>query len=84
MSSESQSSMGAGGLGSQAPGKGAGLRGFAEAHPRLLTWAVLAVGMVAMLLWAAHGEPLLLPQRLVLVVATIGLAGLCAWIIYWE
>ncbi len=87
MSSESQSSAGMGGV--RAPGLAKGgalalLRGFAEAHPRLLTWAVLAVGMVAILLWAAQDAPLRLPQRLVLVVATMGLAGLSAWIIHWE
>ena len=87
MSSESQPSMGMGGLRAPAPGKRAAfarLRSLAEAHPRLLTWAVLAVGMVAILLWAAHDQPLLLHQRLVLVVATVGLAGLSAWIIHWE
>jgi len=66
------------------PGLWARLRALADAHPRLLTWLVLAVGMVAILLWASRSEPLLLHQRLVLVVATIALAGLCAWIIHWE
>ncbi len=87
MSSESQSSAGMGGVRAPGPARGGALallRGLAEAHPRLLTWAVLAVGMVAILLWAARGQPLLLHQRLVLVVATVGLAGLCAWIIHWE
>lgn len=87
MSSESQSSTGMGGLRAPAPAKGAALarlRSFAEVHPRLLTWAVLAVGMVAILLWAAQDQPLLLQQRLVIVAATVGLAGLCAWIIHWE
>ncbi|MCL6431324.1 MAG: hypothetical protein K6V36_10795 [Anaerolineae bacterium] len=55
-----------------------------DAHPRLLTWAVLAIGMVPILLWASRDVSLLLHQRLVLVAATIGLAGLCAWIIGWE
>jgi hypothetical protein len=66
------------------PGLWARLRALADAHPRLFTWLVLAVGMVAILLWASRSEPLLLHQRLVLVVATIALAGLCAWIIHWE
>lgn len=66
------------------PGLWARLCGLAEAHPRLLTWAVLAIGMVAILLWASHEQPLLLHQRLVLAAATVGLAGLCAWIIHWE
>ncbi len=66
------------------PGLWARLCSLAEAHPRLLTWVVLAVGMVATLLWASHAQPLLLQQRLVLVAATVGLAGLCAWIMHWE
>jgi len=66
------------------PGLWARLRALADVHPRLFTWLVLAVGMVAILLWASRSEPLLLHQRLVLVVATVGLAGLCAWIIHWE
>ncbi|GEM_PF-1184498 len=55
-----------------------------DAHPRLLTWLVLAAGMVPILLWASRDVSLLPYQRLVLVAATIGLAGLCAWIIGWE
>jgi hypothetical protein len=55
-----------------------------QAHPLLATWAVLAVGMVIILLWASRDVDLLLQQRLFLVLATIGLAGLCAWIIGWE
>lgn len=65
-------------------GPWARLRSLADAHPRLLVWLVLAVGMVAILLWASRDSPLLLHQRLVLVAATVGLAGLCAWIIHWE
>ena len=47
-------------------------------------WALLAVGMVVILLWASKDVDLLLRQRLALVAATIGLAGLCVWIIGWE
>lgn len=53
-------------------------------HPRLVSWFVLALGMVIMLLWAARDVGLLATQMLALVVATIGLAGLCVWIIGWE
>jgi hypothetical protein len=49
-----------------------------------MTWLVLAVGMVAILLWATRDVALLVGQRLALIAATIGLAGLCAWIIGWE
>jgi hypothetical protein len=50
----------------------------------LLAFAVLAVGMVAMLLYASRDVDLLASQRLALVVATIGLAGACTWILTWE
>jgi protein-S-isoprenylcysteine O-methyltransferase Ste14 len=53
-------------------------------HPQLAAWFVLAVGMVAILLWSARGVGLLFGQMLALVVATILLAGLCVWIISWE
>jgi hypothetical protein len=53
-------------------------------HPRLVSWFVLALGMVIMLLWAARDVGLLATQMLALVVATILLAGLCVWIIGWE
>ncbi len=53
-------------------------------HPRLVAWFVLAVFMVPMLLWAARDVGLLAGQLAALVVSTILLAGLCAWIIGWE
>lgn len=53
-------------------------------HPRLIAWAVLAIGMVAMLLWSARDVNLLPSQLATLVIATIILAGLCVWIIGWE
>ena len=57
---------------------------FYNRHPKLVAWAVLAIGMVVMLLWSAKDVGLLPLQTLALVVATIGLAGLCVWIIGWE
>ncbi len=54
------------------------------AHPRLLAWLVLAVGMVAILVWAAKDVGLLPGQWAALIVSTILLAGLCIWIIGWE
>jgi len=57
---------------------------FYNRHPRLVAWAVLAIGMVVMLLWSAKDVGLLPTQTLALVVATVGLAGLCVWIIGWE
>jgi hypothetical protein len=61
-----------------------GLRNFAQKHPLLLAWAALAVAMVAMLLYAARDVGLLPTQLLTLVIATVGLAGACVWIISWE
>jgi hypothetical protein len=60
------------------------IREFASKHPRLVSWFVLALGMVIMLLWAARDVGLLFGQMVALVVATILLAGLCVWIIGWE
>ena len=57
---------------------------FYNRHPKLVAWAVLAIGMVVMLLWSAKDVGLLPAQTLALVIATIGLAGLCVWIIGWE
>ena len=57
---------------------------FYNRHPKLIAWAVLAIGMVVMLLWSAKDVGLLPTQTLALVIATIGLAGLCVWIIGWE
>ena len=53
-------------------------------HPRLTGWALLALGMVAILIWAARTVGLLAGQWTALIVATILLAGLCVWIIGWE
>lgn len=60
------------------------IREFVSRHPRLVSWLVLALGMVIMLLWAAKDVGLLASQMVALVVATILLAGLCVWIIGWE
>lgn len=57
---------------------------FVKRHPRLSSWIALAVGMVLILLWSAKGAGLLPGQLLALVVATVVLAGLSVWIIYWE
>ena len=57
---------------------------FYNRHPKLVAWAVLAIGMVVMLLWSAKDVGLLPTQTLALVIATIGLAGLCVWIIGLE
>ena len=60
------------------------IKQFADQHPRLTGWAVLAVGMVLILIWSARDVGLLPGQWAALILATIGLAGLCVWIIWWE
>lgn len=57
---------------------------FVQRHPRLSAWIVLAIGMVAILVWSARDVGLLPGQWAALIVATIGVAGLCVWIIGWE
>jgi len=57
---------------------------WAERHPRLAAWAVLAVGMVVILLIEARDVGLEFGQWLALVVATVLVAGACIWIVSWE
>lgn len=60
------------------------VRVFAEQRPKLAAWIALAIGMVIVLIIAARDVGLLWNQWLFLILATIGLAGLCVWIIGWE
>lgn len=60
------------------------LSAFVQRHPRLTAWIVLAIGMVAILVWSARDVGLLPGQWAALIIATIGVAGLCVWIIGWE
>jgi hypothetical protein len=53
-------------------------------HPRLAAWAVLAVGMVIILIVSARNVGLEALQWASLIVATVLLAGLCVWIIGWD
>ena len=62
----------------------ASLRNLLQQHPMVVAWLILAVGMVAMLLYAAKGVALLPSQLAALVVATVLLAGACVWILTWE
>lgn len=55
-----------------------------QTHPRLSAWAVLALGMDAMVAYEARTVGLLAGQWLALLVATTLVAGLCVWIIGWE
>ena len=60
------------------------LKQFVRQHPRLIAWLALAIGMVVILMFSAREVGLLPGQWAALIVATIGLAGLCVWIIGWE
>jgi len=60
------------------------IKEWASRHPRLTAWAVLAVGMVIILILSARNVGLVAIQWVALIVATILLAGLCVWIIGWE
>ena len=60
------------------------IKQFVNQHPRLTAWLVLAIGMVIILVWSARDVGLFPGQWVALIVATIGLAGLCVWIIGWE
>jgi hypothetical protein len=60
------------------------MKSFVNRHPQLTAWAVLAVGMVIILIWSAKDVGLLPTQWAALIVATILLAGLCVWIIGWD
>ena len=60
------------------------LRKWIDQHPRLAAWLALAIGMVVIVVLSAKDVGLLPTQMLALVAATIGLAGLCVWIISWE
>lgn len=53
-------------------------------HPRLAMWAVLSLGMLIILYFAAREVGLLGTQWFALVAATVLLAGLCTVIINLE
>jgi dephospho-CoA kinase len=60
------------------------IESFAKRHPKLVAWAGLAVGMVAILVWAARDVGFEAGQWVAVIVATILLAGLCVWIVGWD
>ena len=61
-----------------------GARTWVARHPLLVSWLILAIGMVAMVIYASRDVGLLPSQLATIVVATILLAGACVWIINWE
>ncbi len=60
------------------------LRKLWDEHPNLVSWLVLAVGMVIIVVIAARHVGFQAGQWAALIGATIALAGLCVWIISWE
>jgi cytochrome c biogenesis factor len=60
------------------------IRAYIEAHPDISTWIGLAAVFLAILAWSARDMDLTTRAWSVLAVATVSVAGLCAWIISWE
>ena len=59
------------------------LKKWIAAHPNLSAWIVLAVGMVAILVYEARDVGLESQQWFWLIVVTVLVAGACIWIISW-
>jgi hypothetical protein len=59
------------------------IRNFAERHPQITAWIVLAIGMVIILVLSAREVGFTAGQWAALIVTTILLAGACVWIIGW-
>ncbi len=61
----------------------AAIRNFAQRHPQITAWIVLAIGMVIILVLSAREVGFTAGQWAALIVTTILLAGACVWIIGW-
>lgn len=59
------------------------IKSWISTHPNLTAWLVLALGMVAILVWEARDVGLEGMQWFWLIVVTILVAGACIWIISW-
>ena len=59
------------------------IKNWVSAHPNLSAWAVLALGMVAILVFEARDVGLEPRQWFWLIVITVLVAGACIWIISW-
>jgi hypothetical protein len=59
------------------------MKSWISRHPNLTAWAVLALGMILILLFTARDVGLLPLQWFWLMVITILVAGACIWIISW-
>lgn len=60
------------------------LRRWHEARPLLVSWAILAAGMLAMLVLFSRDSGLTPAQLGAMAAATVVLAWLCAWVIHLE
>ena len=59
------------------------IKNWIRAHPNLTAWFLLAIGMVAILLWEARDVGLESLQWFWLILVTVLVAGACIWIISW-
>ena len=59
------------------------IKNWIRTHPNLTAWLVLAIGMVAILVWEARDVGLESMQWFWLILVTILVAGACIWIISW-
>lgn len=67
----------------QQPGLGA-VFAMIEAWPRVTAWIVLSIGTVALLVYEARDVNLTTGNWIALILATIGVSGLCILIVTWE
>jgi hypothetical protein len=61
----------------------ASIKSWIKSHPNLAAWIVLAIGMVAILVYEARDVGLEGMQWFWLILVTILVAGACVWIISW-
>ena len=59
------------------------IKNWIKKHPNITAWTVLALGMVAILVWEARDVGLAANQWFWLIVVTTLVAGACIWIISW-
>jgi hypothetical protein len=59
------------------------IKSWITTHPNLSAWFVLALGMVAILVYEAQDVGLETRQWFWLIVITVLVAGACIWIISW-
>ena len=59
------------------------IKNWIKSHPNLAAWIVLAIGMVAILVYEARDVGLEGMQWFWLILVTILVAGACVWIISW-